>query len=463
MKAWRALAGKGRFGASPECPGRGSVPQPCGRERGRSCREGNARPGGARAARGRSGAHAHGASGGHARGGGAMAGGPPVLLGLRDAAMAGPSPAGPLPAWATNKLGGTADWVPAVRAGPARCARCGRALLLLVQVYCPLERGPAHRALHVFACAAPRCWGAARSWKVLRSQYSQAQEKEPRDLGVKQKEEWNFSAKDWCEDADDWGACDGAEPPACASLELLGLKEAVSSEVECASQLQQLHLCEPADGSGPQDTHPAAREDMDGSGPQDTHPAAREDMVMATAASAPVFQPFYINVVDEEDYMGFLDTHHAHKLLKEYQQRECVDLEQMMSESFAGEDGNEKYEKSEVKSWDHTFHKFMKRISICPEQILRYSWGGQPLFITCPPANLDQDIPACSNCGSSRVFEFQLMPTLVSMLQSDSDLSVEFGTVIVYTCERSCWPTNHQTPLEEFIFVQEDPDQRLFK
>lgn len=51
---------------------------------------------------------------------------------------------------------------------------------------------------------------------------------------------------------------------------------------------------------------------------------------------------------------------------------------------------------------------------------LRYSWGGQPLFITCPPANLDQAIPACSTCGSSRVFEFQLMPTLVSMLQSDS-------------------------------------------
>ncbi|NXD02957.1 PDD2L protein, partial [Certhia familiaris] len=200
-----------------------------------------------------------------------------------------------------------------------------------------------------------------------------------------------------------------------------------------------------------------------GPGAQDTHPAASEDMVMAMAGAAPVFQPFYINVVDEADCMGFLDTDHADKLLKEYQQREHVDLGQMMSESFAGDVGNEKYEKSEVKSWDHTFQKFMKRISMCPEQILRYSWGGQPLFITCPPANLDQGIPACSNCGSSRVFEFQLMPTLVSMLQSDSDLSVEFGTVIVYTCERSCWPANHQTPLEEFIFVQEDPDQRLFK
>uniref|UniRef100_A0A8B9GBA4 Uncharacterized protein n=1 Tax=Amazona collaria TaxID=241587 RepID=A0A8B9GBA4_9PSIT len=43
------------------------------------------------------------------------------------------------------------------------------------------------------------------------------------------------------------------------------------------------------------------------------------------------------------------------------------------------------------------------------------------------------------------------------------NLSVELGTAPVYTCERSCWPTNHQTRLEEFIFVQEDPDKRLFK
>ncbi|NXV33806.1 PDD2L protein, partial [Rissa tridactyla] len=289
------------------------------------------------------------------------------------------------------------------------------------------------------------------SWKVLRSQYLQAEEKEPRDSSVKQKQEWNFAAKDWCDEADNWGVCDGAESPACASLQLLGLNEAVSSsfsgELECASQFQQLRLSEA----------------MDGPGSLSTHPLVSEGMVMDTSSSDPVFQPFYISVVDEEDYTGYLDTEHADKLLKEYQQREGVDLEQLMSGSFAGEGGNEKYEKSEIKSRDHTFHKFMKRISVCPEQILRYSWGGQPLFITSPPASIDQGIPACSNCGSNRIFEFQLMPALVSMLQSDSDLSVEFGTALVYTCERSCWPPNHQTPLEEFVFVQEDPDQRLFK
>ncbi|NXH13109.1 PDD2L protein, partial [Bucco capensis] len=289
------------------------------------------------------------------------------------------------------------------------------------------------------------------SWKVLRSQYVQAQGKEIQGRSVKQKQESNFVANDWCDEADDWGVCDGTESTACASLQLLGLNEAMSSslsrEAECASQFQQLCLSEA----------------MDGLGSLNTYSPASKGMVMATSSSAPVFQPYYISVVDEEDYAGFLDIDHADKLFKEYQQREGVDLEQLMSESFASEGGNEKYEKSEVKGRDHTFHKFMKRISMCPEQILRYSRGGQPLFITCPPANIDKGIPACGNCGSDRIFEFQLMPVLVSMLHCDSGLSVEFGTGIVYTCEKSCWPTNHQTPLEEFIFVQEDPDQRLFK
>ncbi|NXR14023.1 PDD2L protein, partial [Semnornis frantzii] len=266
-----------------------------------------------------------------------------------------------------------------------------------------------------------------------------------------QKQASDFAAKDWCDEADDWGVCDGAESPASASLQLLGLNDvggsSLSRELECASQFQELCLSEATDG-------PRSLS---------TAPPASQAAITAAQSSAPLFQPFYISVVDEEDYTGFLDTDHADKLLKEYQQREGVDLEQLVSESLAGEGDGEKYEKSEVKGRDHTFHKFMKRVSVCPEQILRYSRGGQPLFITCPPANIDRAIPACSNCGGSRVFEFQLMPALVSMLQSDSGLSVEFGTVLVYTCERSCWPTNHQTPLEEFIFVQEDPDQGLFK
>ncbi|NXU54412.1 PDD2L protein, partial [Turnix velox] len=249
------------------------------------------------------------------------------------------------------------------------------------------------------------------SWRVLRSQYLQAEEKEPQKSTIKQKQESNFAAKDWCEEADDWGGCDEAEPPIGASLQLLGLSEARSSscfsEPDCTSQFQQLHLSEATGGSGS----------------LNPHPPASQGMVMDTSSPDPVFQPFYISVVNEEDYTGDLDTEHVDQLLREYQQREGVDVGQLMSESFAGEGGNEKYEKSEVKNWDHTFHKFMKRISVCPEQILRYSWGGQPLFIASPPTELAAGVPACEICGSHRVFEFQLMPALVSLLHSHSGAS----------------------------------------
>ncbi|XP_019390977.1 PREDICTED: programmed cell death protein 2-like [Crocodylus porosus] len=315
----------------------------------------------------------------------ARSAGPPVLLGLRDAAMpplgAGSAQA---PAWATNKLGG-----------------------------------------------APVSGGAARA----------------RPAPQEQREK--LAARDWCDEADDWGACDEFEQPELNPSRLLGVNEASDScspkEVECAAQLQGLSLAEAVDVS----SHLCI------------HLPAGEERVMSS--SVPVFKPYYIGVVDEEDYIGYVDTDHAHKLLKEYQQREGVNLEELMSESFAGEGDHEKYEKSELRRRDQVFHKFMKRISACPEQILRYSWGGEPLFITCPPFDISREVPACHNCGSNRVFEFQLMPALVSMLESDADLSIEFGTVLVYTCERSCWSVNQKNPLEEFIFIQEDPDQQLFK
>ncbi|XP_075796194.1 programmed cell death protein 2-like isoform X2 [Pelodiscus sinensis] len=330
------------------------------------------------------------------------------------------------------------------------CEICGASLMHLVQIYCPLEGSLFHRVINVFACAMKSCWGKSESWKVLRSQYLQMQGKETQDCKLKQKQENYFAAKDWCDEADDWGICGEKEYPVQSTSNPLGLNIVSSSlsstDTECASQFQGLNLSETTDIS---DSFYMPVPCGDG---------------IVMPSSCPRFQSYYISVMDERDYTGYLDTNHAHKLLKEYQQREGIHLEQLMSESFLSEGDNEKYEKSDIKNRDHVFHKFMKKIAACQEQILRYSWDGQPLFITCPPSSMNKVVPVCPTCGSNRVFEFQLMPALVTMLKSvDADLSVEFGTVIIYTCQRSCWPANHQNPLEEFIFIQEDPDQQLFK
>ncbi|XP_045388363.1 programmed cell death protein 2-like isoform X3 [Lemur catta] len=212
-------------------------------------------------------------------------------------------------------------------------------------------------------------------------------------------------------------------------------------DVDWTAQLQDLHLQDAVQGAA----HPVP---------------PGEQMVLS--AVVPQFLPYYICVADEDDYRDFVSLDHAHSLLRDYQQREGIAMEQLLSQSLSS-DGDEKYEKTVIKSGDQMFYKFMKRIAACQEQILRYSWSGEPLFLTCPTSKVTE-LPACSHCGGQRTFEFQLMPALVSMLKSANlGLSVEFGTILVYTCEKSCWPQNHQTPMEEYCIIQEDPDELLFK
>ncbi|XP_051017854.1 programmed cell death protein 2-like [Acomys russatus] len=363
----------------------------------------------------------------------------PVLLGLRDAAVKG-SPRGPA-AWTASKLGGVPDSLPAVPAPGPRCGRCAQPLALVVQVYCPLQGSPFHRLLHVFACARPGCGsgggGESRSWKVFRSQCLQVPERETWDA---QKQGNGLEAEHWCEGSHDWGS-DSEEPPLPPPTSASGSSSHGVRAVDCTEQLRALHLQDPALAVA----HPSAS----GQG-------------LAVPAEVPQFQPYYICVADEEDYGSSVDLDHAHSLLQEYQQREGVAMEHLLSPGFPS-DGDEKYEKTQLKGGDQTFYKFMKRIAACQEQILRYSWSGEPLFLTCCTSEVAK-VPACSDCGGQRTFEFQLMPALVSMLSSaNQGLTVEFGTILVYTCERSCWPPNQQTPMEEFCIIQEDPDEFLFK
>merc|ERR1719150_3200889 len=102
----------------------------------------------------------------------------------------------------------------------------------------------------------------------------------------------------------------------------------------------------------------------------------------------------------------------------------------------SGKGATESYEKSHTKLKDKVFHKFTKRLAKCPEQILRYSWGGEAL----PISPCDSSISCCPSCGAHRQFELQLMPGLIPSLTSTSKSGlIEFGTVIVYSCSQSCW------------------------
>ncbi|KAK7913376.1 hypothetical protein WMY93_013587 [Mugilogobius chulae] len=99
------------------------------------------------------------------------------------------------------------------------------------------------------------------------------------------------------------------------------------------------------------------------------------------------------------------------------------------------------------------FQRFKKRIAPEPHQVVRYSRGGLPLWISAEHIPSDEAVPPCS-CGSKRVFEFQVMPQLLNSLCVDSTgASIDWGTVAVFTCSRSCSQEDNYSP--EFVWKQD--------
>ncbi|CAH1970636.1 unnamed protein product [Acanthoscelides obtectus] len=105
----------------------------------------------------------------------------------------------------------------------------------------------------------------------------------------------------------------------------------------------------------------------------------------------------------------------------------------------------EKYAESEE---DTTFRKFQDRVKQNPDQIIRYQKNGTPLWIAKQP--LPEKIPDCEHCGGPRRFEFQVMPQLLTFLHENT---LDFGVLVVYTCEASCDDDGKYK--EEFVFKQD--------
>lgn len=100
---------------------------------------------------------------------------------------------------------------------------------------------------------------------------------------------------------------------------------------------------------------------------------------------------------------------------------------------------------------------FRERLSRCPGQVLRYAYGGSPLWCSYPPPDVSKAVRPCEMCGTERVFEMQLMPGLLYLLSSHAEAtpsetaaaggadgaaglldSADFGVVSIWSCPNSC-------------------------
>ncbi|KAJ5239595.1 hypothetical protein N7468_004214 [Penicillium chermesinum] len=139
---------------------------------------------------------------------------------------------------------------------------------------------------------------------------------------------------------------------------------------------------------------------------------------------------------------------------------ENVTLEPM-DEDGGGADLKDTFE-SEL---DKAFMKFSTRLAHNPEQVLRYEFRGSPLLYSysdqvgkrfhaghaagkVTTVSAGGSIPPCEYCGAERVFEMQLVPHAISMLEEGregvglgkDDAGMEWGTIIVGVCAKDCAP-----------------------
>ncbi|KAJ5751616.1 hypothetical protein N7520_008533 [Penicillium odoratum] len=113
---------------------------------------------------------------------------------------------------------------------------------------------------------------------------------------------------------------------------------------------------------------------------------------------------------------------------------------------------------------DKAFMKFSTRLSHNPEQVLRYEYRGSPLLYSYadevgkrlhPEHSAGRvatigggHMPRCEYCGAQRVFEVQLVPHAISILEDGrpgvglgkDDAGMEWGTIVMGVCAKDCAP-----------------------
>ncbi|CAH0482636.1 unnamed protein product [Peronospora belbahrii] len=363
-----------------------------------------------------------------------------------------------------SKAGGTPAWYlkPPSEAASLTCSNCSKSLFLVAQVYAPVETD---RTLYVFGCNSVSCMETLGSWRVLRDQVEVAKNdaalEEVEKLTEQVKLAWELDS-----DGSNWSDDDSnTQAPTVDLLDFEVLLQQRNDAMQIRTKTTKL-----------------------------TTPTNNTDHVKESASSIDrnAFSALLIEVIDEpcEDSTGDRDFEHENRLLEEYLKQEEEEKSTEIRElrnvitnlkkkqdavhhASAATSTGESYEKT--PAGQRHLLRFQKRISRCPQQCLRYDYGGEPLWPVVAPQDLK--VPSCAGCGSDRLFEMQLYPTINYFLKVDEyvvidttlvDSSVSTSTTItsatsktmvstggmdwlsllIYSCSRSCGLSH-----EEFIYV----------
>ncbi|XP_043286856.1 programmed cell death protein 2-like [Venturia canescens] len=398
----------------------------------------------------------------------------------------------------TNKIGGKPDPHEESSVPTPQCKLCALRQILAMQMYAPLENSIYHRTIYIFACINPNCWNENESWTCLRVQSLERKTITTNTCAVDNC--GGSSTTSWLSEEDDWGEDTTNDNASEKNGNNIMGKAAIDTsddridERDLDREVSNLRLDDPNANSptsidhslggigtgggavGRLDTAHASAE-IEGEESEvvciDTPTQPQCDLMDLLREVTPLplqhsepkirvnlsFAEIFMSV--EEEDLGNRDvSQHVRDLFLEYQSSNpdvpvCSETNFDHDVREADVDAShEKYEKSVPVHGDEMFHYFLSRIQKNPGQIVRYCRDNKAAL---PVSPFNESVGTCQHCGAERIFEIQILPTIIPKLRllpsNGSNFQIEFGTILVFTCSRSCW-SPHDLYKEEHVVVQ---------
>jgi pre-rRNA-processing protein TSR4 len=358
------------------------------------------------------------------------------------------------------------------------CGVCGDAMKMLVQLHVPslpraVNQFSVSRSVYVFGCNRSSC--GRRVVELEGGKFSlggggtvvcRRSQDQPQDTKVDAepalaKSTWGEDATPDEDDDNDWGVDDDKDnaekmEAMLKDMEVSGPK-GIGAKKKPSKKLTSTSSVDP---SVPRFTCYEVRAQPEPAGKKSGADMDEDDVGMATGSDAKI-QAMLARYMAEEDDEEILSS----------------------IRGSVGGGGTEKDEK--MPEDDRAMLTFTDRVKRVPRQVLRCAKDGAPIWSVPQPKQQQAggksskedplSVPDCP-CGAKRVFEFQLMPSLLHVLEVDrhalnsqppaSDESMDailtrefanggqnWGALAIYTCSESC-----ETNREEFVIVQNSVD-----
>ncbi|KAI9183271.1 hypothetical protein H9P43_004188 [Blastocladiella emersonii ATCC 22665] len=402
-----------------------------------------------------------------------------------------------------SRIGGPATPLSAAAPFPhPLCAACDRPLFLVAQLHAPVDAIDA-RVVYVLACNRRRCMLREGSFAVFRGLDTGAagagmdeevyvsEDEEVQEPAAAPRQTVEFSL-DQGDDA--WGAAFGAEDdggdaaagggwgdePAGAAAagddDGWGTAAAADAHFQFAPTKpvkSAAAAAPPVEGKKKKQKRPkpAVAADAAPAATDETLASSLADLSLHPATAAPSFPAMYLSVEEE-----WVQSKHAKAAAYAHYQLGDGALDAELDaaagsshDAVPGWDVSaEGYEATRIKGYTKTLARFVDRVEDNPRQAVRYHFGGSPLAYSehtvahgmprGAPSAAHGRVPPCPYCGAKRVYECQVMPTVLSLLNVEAQApppnqaeleaagrhpslwmqGMEFGTALVFVCGQNC-------------------------